>query len=221
MFTRPKITVSCSKCQSNFEKDIYLYKSILKHDPIFQFCCSKLCHNLLKGRSIICNCNECGKPIQKPTSAVKSKNSFCGSSCAASFNNRNKTYGTRRSKLEVWLETELPKLYPNLEFHFNRKDAINSELDIYIPSLKLAFELNGIFHYEPIYGEDQLAKIQNNDNRKLQACAENGIAFCIIDTSKQKRFTEKSSEQYLDIIKKIIDCANGETRPRNPEGVSF
>ena len=36
-----------------------------------------------------------------------------------------------RSKLEKWLEEQLIKMYPNLEIHFNRKDAINSELDIY------------------------------------------------------------------------------------------
>jgi len=49
-------------------------------------------------------------------------------------------------------------LYPDLVIHFNKKDAINSELDIYIPSLKLAFELNGIFHYEPIFGKENFLK---------------------------------------------------------------
>ena len=38
-------------------------------------------------------------------------------------------------------------------------EAINSELDVYVPSLNLAFELNGIFHYEPIYGEKKLNQI--------------------------------------------------------------
>ena len=78
--------------------------------------------------------------------------------------------------------------YPNLEIHYNRKDAINSELDIYIPELELAFELNGIFHYEPIYGAEKLQQIQNNDDRKFQACLEKGISLCIIDTSSLKYF---------------------------------
>ena len=88
---------------------------------------------------------------------------------------------------------------------FNGKDTINSELDIYIPSLKLAFELNGIFHYEPIYGKDKLQSIKNNDTRKFQACIEKGISLCIVDSSQQKRFSPKSSQKYLDIIVNIIE----------------
>src|ERR1019366_2749034 len=114
----------------------------------------------------------------------------------ASHSNTHKTKGIRKSKLECWLENKLPLLYPNQTFHFNCKDAINSELDIYIPSLKLAFELNGIFHYEPIYGVNKLEQITNNDHRKFQACIENGIELCIIDTSNQKHFTEKSSDKF-------------------------
>lgn len=86
-----------------------------------------------------------------------------------------------------------------------RKDTINGELDIYIPSLKLAFELNGIFHYEPIYNQLQLEKTQNNDQRKFQACLEKGIELCIIDVSKQKYFKESTSQQYLKIITDIIN----------------
>jgi hypothetical protein len=96
------------------------------------------------------------------------------------------------------------KLYPSLEFHFNRKDTINSELDIYIPSLKLAFELNGIYHYEPIHGVEKLATIQNNDSRKLQACIERGISFCTVDTSGSKNFKPERDQKYLEIICEII-----------------
>lgn len=133
------------------------------------------------------------------------KNIFCSQSCAASFNNLNKTKGTRRSKLEAYIEQELKKIYPELEIHFNSKEAINSELDIFLPSKKLAFELNGIFHYEPIHGENILRNIKNNDNRKFQACLEKGIELCIIDSSKLKYFKEENAKPYLKIVTDIID----------------
>lgn len=148
------------------------------------------------------NCKVCDKLF---TGYIKKNPRFCGSSCAAIYNNSHKTKGYRRSKLEKYLENKLINEYPDIKFIFNSKKAINSELDIYIPKLKLAFELNGIFHYEPIYGKETLSKIINNDNRKFQACLENNIELCIIDTSKQKYFKESTSIVYLDIIKNIID----------------
>ena len=104
-----------------------------------------------------------------------------------------------------WDEKKLISLYPTLKIDFNKKNAINSELDIYIPSLKLAFELNGIYHYEPIHGSNKLNQTQNNDQRKFQACYEHGISLCIIDTSKQKYFKENTSQEFLNIIVDIID----------------
>lgn len=103
------------------------------------------------------------------------------------------------------MQEQLSLQYPNLEIHYNRKDAINSELDIYIPSLKLAFELNGIFHYEPIYGPEKLSKIQNNDNRKFQACLEKGIELVIIDTSGLKYFKPLKAQSFYQIIINIIN----------------
>jgi len=69
-------------------------------------------------------------------------------------------------------------------------------------------ELNGIFHYEPIYGQDKLDKIKNNDHRKFQACLEHNIELCIIDTSQQKKFNPQSSKVFLDIITRIINLKN-------------
>ena len=151
-------------------------------------------------------CKNCHKEFYKlPKEIVKSINNFCSRSCNATYHNTHKKRGTRRSKLEIWLSEKLPILYPQLEFKFNSKEEINSELDIYIPSLRLAIELNGIFHYEPIYGKNKLKQIQNNDNRKFQACLEKNIELCIIDTSQQAYFKERTSQKYLDIIKDIID----------------
>jgi hypothetical protein len=151
-------------------------------------------------------CLNCNKEFKKQWGHIKkTPNHFCSKSCAATYNNTHKTKGNRKSKLEYFLEKKLVEIYPALEFHFNRKDAINSELDIYIPQLKLAFELNGIFHYEPIFGSEKLNQIQNNDGRKFQACLERGIELCIVDTSKLNYFKESNALPYLKIVQKVIN----------------
>ena len=100
----------------------------------------------------------------------KSDRLFCSSSCAAKYNNAHKTYGTRRSKLEAYLESQLRSEFPQLELICNGKNAIGSELDFYFPQLRLAIELNGILHYEPIYGADRLERTQANDQQKGISC---------------------------------------------------
>jgi hypothetical protein len=135
----------------------------------------------------------------------KSKHHFCSQSCAGKYHNTHKTKGTRISKLEKWLAVQLPILYPTLEFHFNRTDAINSELDIFVPSLKLAFELNGVFHYIPVFGDKKLQSTQANDINKVQACQEKRISLCVIDVSHQKYFKEQTCKPFLTIIENLIN----------------
>lgn len=204
--SRDLIRCECDFCKKEFEIKKHRLQARIVNNPSGRLFCSQQCMGKSNITKKLVACKHCGEEFYKGYSQIiKFPNHFCGSSCSAIYNNTHKTKGTRRSKLEQYLEKELPLLYPTLEIQFNKKDTINSELDIYIPSLKLAFELNGIFHYEPIYGEDKLKQIQNNDNRKFQACLERGIELCIIDSSKQNRFTEKSSKPFLDIISNIIN----------------
>lgn len=155
---------------------------------------------------MLTSCTQCGKQFHRLANQFKKfSNHFCSNSCNATYVNTHKTHGTRRSKLEVWLEQQLPSLYPSLEFHFNRKDAINAELDIYIPSLKLAFEFNGPLHYEPIFGPEKLAQIKNNDQRKHAACYERGIEMCWIDVSSFSYFKPTGAVKYLHMVQSIID----------------
>jgi hypothetical protein len=192
----------CYQCFCTFDvKKSRVYNFYNKNTRHSGKYCSRLCANKAKIKNVFLNCKNCCNSFEKNWY----DQIFCSQSCSATYNNKNKKSGNRRSKLEYYLESELIKIFPNLEIHFNRKDAISSELDIYIPSLKLAFELNGIFHYEPIHGSAKLAQIQNNDDRKFQACLENNIELCIIDTSSLKKFKESKSLQFLNIIISIIN----------------
>ncbi|PSB03866.1 hypothetical protein C7B64_06545 [Merismopedia glauca CCAP 1448/3] len=168
--------------------------------------CSKECHWLAQDKRQEVVCANCGTTFIKQLAQIRqTKNNFCSRSCSATYSNKHKTKGNRRSKLEIWLESQLSVLYPALDIHYNRKDAIDAELDIYIPSITLAIELNGIFHYEPIYGKNKLLQIQNNDKRKFQACLEIGIELCWIDTSSLTYFKVNKAQNYLQIITQIID----------------
>lgn len=53
--------------------------------------------------------------------------------------------------------------------------------------------------------QKKLDQIQNNDNRKFQACLEREIELCIIDTSHLGNFNLPGAQKYLEIICKIID----------------
>lgn len=208
--SRDMITLECCICKKNIRKIKNQVKTHLREiqagASLSGSFCSRKCYGAFRYKRKEVKCDQCSKLfIKRQTEIREGSKNFCGHSCSATYQNTHKTHGTRRSKLEKWLEGELPKVYPNLEFHFSRKDAINSELDIYIPTLKLAFELNGIFHYEPIYGEVKLNQIKNNDTRKFQACLEAKIELCTIDSSGLKYFKPEKCQKYLDIIKNIID----------------
>jgi hypothetical protein len=168
--------------------------------------CSQICSNISKIKLINVNCITCNKEILRHPSQLKLYPlSFCGKSCASKYSNTHKKTGSNRSKLELWLEAELSIIYPNIQILYNNVDTINAELDIYIPSLNVAFEINGIFHYEPIFGNDKLNKTQFNDQRKFKLCNENNIGLCVIDTSEFKYFKPEKAKKYLDIITNIIN----------------
>jgi len=204
--SRDKLALKCKHCNKTFYKPKNQIMAILngKYQGTGEFC-SQRCNRQASNPPLDINCEQCEKVFKKwKYQILKSKHNFCSKSCSCTYQNLHKTKGIRISKLEKWLAEKLPLLYPDLEFHFNQKNTINSELDIYIPSLKLAFELNGIFHYEPIFSKEKLDKIQNNDQRKNQACLEQGIELCIIDVSKQKYFKEANCLPFLKIIQDII-----------------
>lgn len=157
-------------------------------------------------------CGQCGQIVSKPPSVLKSSKSgnvFCSRSCAVSYNNVHKTHGNRRSKLEVFLENEIRTKWPTLIMECNAKTAIESELDFYFPELRFAIELNGILHYEPIYGADKLEQIRNNDVQKMQQCLLMGIELCVVDVSKCKYLSPQAKAQYRTLVLDLLTSIMG------------
>ena len=164
LFTQKQLNNSKSKdllpyeCE-NCHKTYFLLKSnIYSSEKRNSSCCSIKCGCAIRdnGRFIIKLCNKCGKPVKRSNSEMskqnrKTSNVFCNHSCQMKYETLIKELPRCRSKIELWIENKLKELYPNLIIIYNDKNAIKLELDIYIPSLKLAFELNGLYHYKPIF----------------------------------------------------------------------
>jgi len=190
--------VNCKNCNTIFIKS----QTEINRKP--NHFCSQQCRiNFNKSETKVI-CKNCSKQFIKYNSQIsKSKNNFCSRSCSATYNNNHKKYGYKRSKLEVYLEEQLREQFPELKIICNNKEIIGSELDFYFPTLNLAIEINGIFHYEPIYGKDKLTNIQNNDKAKLRACNQNNIDLISIPTL-ENYMTKVIKDQYFQQIKNII-----------------
>lgn len=207
----PCVPLVCDTCGVRFmraRRDIVRSLQLMSHP---RFRCSKTCMILGQTTSVTKSCASCQKPVTKVLNQFKRSktgNIFCSISCGTKFNNLNKSHGTTRSKLEIFIEQKIRSDFPNLECLFNSKKTIGSELDFYFPSLKLAIELNGIFHYEPIHGPEKLERIQQNDQNKYAACRSAGIEIIVVP-SVRSYYKPKDKELVWDGIKKIIDSKTG------------
>ena len=197
------IPLICTVCNTNFlrPKRLHWVTTSRNSDP----CCSNECARklqTLKGASQV-SCANCNDSFIRQNSHIKkskSGNSFCSKSCAATYNNKHKAYGIRRSKLEHHIEYKLKQDFPELSFLLNNKKIIGSELDFYFPDYKLAIEINGIFHHKPIFGKNKLKLIQDNDANKVKECKEKGISLVIIDVIEDCRSKAKLNH-YWQIFK--------------------
>ena len=161
--------LQCIQCNNTFTKTKkYINQCFSPNRKETGQFCSRRCKNLhlslIKDQTPQeISCDRCKKLfIKKKSQILKTNHNFCSKQCAGIFSNQNKNKGYTRSKLEIYLEYKLTEKLPLLEFKFNTRHDIGYELDIFVPSLKLAFELNGILHYSPIFGNTKLNKIKNN-----------------------------------------------------------
>jgi endogenous inhibitor of DNA gyrase (YacG/DUF329 family) len=199
---KTSVVVECVVCGAEVEKKL---SDVIRRKNNF---CSTACQYKNQKTSIIVNCVECGTKVHKwPSVTNKYKNNFCSISCSSKYNNRHKTHGSSRSKLELWLEKKLTRLYPKLEIHYCRRDTIGMELDIYIPSIKIAFELNGPTHYKPIYGKATFKAVKYRDKKRKELSKEHNIKLIEIDVSDFTFYEHKVDElnYYLNLVKKEIN----------------
>jgi very-short-patch-repair endonuclease len=82
------------------------------------------------------------------------------------------------------------------------------EIDIAIPSERIAIEWDGAAHYEPIYGEEALKKTMEKDNRKNLALIDYGwkvIRCRDHSTAHSLAYCKRSAERILEAMRTIKD----------------
>jgi len=197
-------TLICDLCSQPFQRSRADICSASRHGTKHVFC-SRDCYKLFQNKRVTTTCAWCESTVVRQRMEIrksKSGRSFCNRSCAAKFNNRAKDHGCRVSQLEEYIAEHLDVDIPSLVVIRNDKTLIGSELDFYFPDLRLALEINGILHYEPIYGEDKFDRIQASDRQKVACCAQLGVELAVVDTSGCKR--PKDHPRFYAIVKDLI-----------------
>lgn len=200
--------VECMHCHTIF----YKKPSNIRRCP--NHFCSTKCHKkyynklLDHGQEIDLECKWCGVTfIRNKSLAKRQKVHLCSYKCSSHYKESVSRKGKNRSKFELYTEERLIKDYPYLSFKFNDKTMIGRELDIFIETLDIAFEINGPYHYKPIKGFPALNKTICNDIRKICDCERNGISLHILDISNMRGATNSVFDEYYKDIKQIIDTA--------------
>lgn len=206
---KSRLTKVCDNCHKEYQTTISALKQKSENENNYcnMECYRKFARERAKKKVINRNCMQCGEPTQKLLKDFKKNYKiFCSKSCASYYNNANiKRSGKNVSHFEKFVQCILLELYTNIEFLFNKKTTIKSELDIYIPSLNLAFELNGPTHYRIIYDQEKLTRTIINDIKKLKECEKMNVELIVIDVSKLNSIKINKYLPYLEKITDIID----------------
>lgn len=106
------------------------------------------------------------------------------------------------SKLEKYLYEELLSAGYHTEFHKERILANqNLHLDIFLPTIGIAIEVDGLSHFEPIWGEDTLEKNKRADQTKAGLLLNAGIILIRVQCTKKTL----SNKYKRDLLKKVLE----------------
>jgi very-short-patch-repair endonuclease len=198
------VSVECKKCGGRATKTPGRYNESLKNG--WNFFCSLHCRYGYRERGKEVPCARCGRLIRKTPAQIRQTktNIFCSKSCAAIYNNSHKQTGTRRLKLEAFVEQQLREQFPHVTIQCNDHHLIGAELDFYFPELRLAIELNGIVHYQPIYGQKKLERIQELDRQKVTLCLGADIELRVVDVSEKVYLSQTVKKKYWRAVKELV-----------------
>lgn len=202
-------TINCAECA----KEKIIYKRDLLKENFCSSSCSAIYYNRPRKKYNIkkikplativkINCKYCNKET------INKK--YCNGTCRNK--DQNKYKNGSRSYAEKILVEKLKTNFPDWTIKENNREILNGlELDIYIPEIQLAIEWNGIYHIEPIRGEETLQKIIKKDNTKIEMCKQLGINLIVIsDRTSHKKFIEETTNDIVEKLKQYkMACSVG------------
>lgn len=194
----PLSNCKCDMCNVSFYKEP---GRILRSKNNF---CSLACSARFRDKRVEVICMVCGKIFLKELYEIgRRKRNCCSKDCSILLGKFHKNWGSKRSKLEVAIEAHISKMFM-FEIRYN-KTEIGYELDLHVPHLNLAIELNGVFHYKAIYGEKKLLRTQQNDRDKAAECLRRDIKLIVINVSKDGRSKKIQNQRIEEVVKYITD----------------
>lgn len=108
---------------------------------------------------------------------------------------------TPKWQSEFLLYSIVHESFPDAEYQYYAKWLGTQSLDIFIPTLNVGIEYQGMQHYEPIEffgGERAFKRNQERDARKRKLCEENGIK--LIEWPCKEAITKTNLEHHLHEI---------------------
>lgn len=121
------------------------------------------------------------------------------------------------SKLEKFLQTKLIGSGHKVDFH-KEQSLVNTRLqiDMFLPNLNIAIEVDGPSHFVPVWGEDALARNKNYDQKKEGLIL--GRGWHLIRIKQTKDFSNaRGNKIFEQLVRSIANC----TQVKTPQRISI
>lgn len=107
------------------------------------------------------------------------------------------------SKLESFLLEKLLSDGYRVEFH-KEQSLLNTKLqiDLFLPTLNVAIEVDGLSHFEPVWGEETLNRNKGYDNKKTGLILGKGLV--LIRIKQVRDFSKARAQSIYDKLKQLL-----------------
>lgn len=236
-------SLDCYKTKSNFElggslilnclyckQEVLKYKSEIRKNPDKIFCNSQCSANFMHltyrqpfAKTIVLECHFCNsifERIQHKTTQGKTGKFFCSAKCSSTYlGTQSKNF--ERSFMELYIQQKIELNFPYLTLIIGDTKQCNGlQLDLYLPELNFAIEINGPIHYINFFGDEYLKSVQERDQRKETICKNKKLLLQIVKCSGNFKISKAENHWQLEIKPTIVSLLPY-CNPLQEENINF